>query len=64
MTEAEQIEYVKKDWGNIGYIENPSEAVQMAAVTANWLAFYFIKTLALKAKLRCLNYRWKSKDWL
>lgn len=46
MTEAQQIELLSEDFKQLGNIENPSEAVQMAAVALKpFRALKYIKTL-------------------
>jgi hypothetical protein len=43
MTEEEQIEYIKECYWNIGYIENPSEILCLAAVKSYGTAIKYIK---------------------
>ena len=42
-TEAEKLEFVKKNGLNIQVINNPSEAIQLAAVEQNFNALFYIK---------------------
>jgi hypothetical protein len=44
LAEEEQIKFVQSDndWGNIKYINNPSEAVQLAAVKRDPFSIYWI----------------------
>lgn len=62
ITEAEQIEFVKKHYYNIDDIKNPSEAVHLAAVKADWTAIRNIDKPTIKLELRHLNYHWRDID--
>jgi hypothetical protein len=59
MTEAQKLEAVKIDGYAIKYMENPSEAIQLAAINECESAFMWIKTPTEAAQLRAVTrYAW------